>query len=85
MMSTPSDRFYQCLNIFLFIVGKPVGLCLLRELATITTCHIATQDLARHTREADILVVAVGKAGLIRSDMVKPGAVVIDVGPEPKL
>lgn len=62
------------------IVGKPVGLCLLQELATITTCHIATQDLARHTREADILVVAVGKAELIRGDMVQPGAVVIDVG-----
>ncbi|MBN1442108.1 MAG: bifunctional 5,10-methylenetetrahydrofolate dehydrogenase/5,10-methenyltetrahydrofolate cyclohydrolase [Planctomycetes bacterium] len=62
------------------IVGKPVGLCLLQELATITTCHVATKDLARHTREADILVVAVGQPGLIRADMVKPGAVVIDVG-----
>jgi methylenetetrahydrofolate dehydrogenase (NADP+)/methenyltetrahydrofolate cyclohydrolase len=62
------------------IVGKPVGLCLLQELATITTCHIATRDLPKHTREADILVVAVGKPGLVTGDMVRPGAVVIDVG-----
>ena len=62
------------------IVGKPVTLCLLRELATTTTCHIATKDLAEETRRADLLVVAVGKAGLITGDMIKPGAVVIDVG-----
>jgi methylenetetrahydrofolate dehydrogenase (NADP+)/methenyltetrahydrofolate cyclohydrolase len=62
------------------IVGKPVGLCLLQELATITTCHIATRDLPKHTREADILVVAVGKPGLVTAEMVRPGAVVIDVG-----
>ncbi len=62
------------------IVGKPVGLCLLRELATITTCHIATRDLASHARAADILVVAVGKAGLIGADMVAEGAIVVDVG-----
>lgn len=62
------------------IVGKPVGLCLLHELATITTCHVATRDLARHTREADILIVAVGKPDLIRADMVSEGAIVIDVG-----
>ena len=62
------------------IVGMPVTLCLLRDLATTTTCHIATRDLAEETRRADILVVAVGKPGLIRAHMVKPGAVVIDVG-----
>jgi methylenetetrahydrofolate dehydrogenase (NADP+)/methenyltetrahydrofolate cyclohydrolase len=62
------------------IVGKPVTLCLLRELATTTTCHIATRDLAEETRRADLLVVAVGKAGLITGDMIKSGAVVIDVG-----
>ena len=62
------------------IVGKPVGLSLLRELATITTCHVATRDLAEHTRRADILVVAVGKPGLVTRDMVSPGALVIDVG-----
>lgn len=62
------------------IVGKPVGLCLLQELATITTCHIATRNLRKHTREADILVVAVGKPRLITKDMVRPGAIVIDVG-----
>ncbi len=62
------------------IVGKPVGLLLLSKDATVTTCHIHTQDLAAHTREADVLVVAVGKAGLIQADMVKPGAVVVDVG-----
>lgn len=62
------------------IVGKPVTLCLLREFATTTTCHVATPDLAKETSRADILVVAVGKAGLIHGDMIKPGAVVIDVG-----
>ena len=62
------------------IVGKPISLMLLHDFCTVTTCHIATQDLAFHTRRADVLVVAVGKAGLIRADMVKPGAKVIDVG-----
>ncbi|MCZ6793938.1 MAG: bifunctional 5,10-methylenetetrahydrofolate dehydrogenase/5,10-methenyltetrahydrofolate cyclohydrolase [Planctomycetota bacterium] len=62
------------------IVGKPVGLCLLQELATITTCHVATQNLQQHTLKADILVVAVGKPGLVTREMVKPGAIVIDVG-----
>jgi len=62
------------------IVGKPVALMLVNELATVTTCHIATRDLASHTRRAEILVVAVGKPALITADMVKPGAVVIDVG-----
>ncbi|MBN1421829.1 MAG: bifunctional 5,10-methylenetetrahydrofolate dehydrogenase/5,10-methenyltetrahydrofolate cyclohydrolase [Planctomycetes bacterium] len=62
------------------IVGKPVTFGLLRQLATTTTCHIATRDLASHTRRADILVVAVGKPGFIAADMVKEGAVIIDVG-----
>ncbi len=62
------------------ISGKPTALLLLDELATVTVCHIGTRDLALHTRRADILVVAVGKAGLVRADMVKPGALVVDVG-----
>jgi len=62
------------------IVGKPVTMFLLDQLATVTGCHIATRDLAAHTRAADILVVAVGKPHLIGVDHVKPGAVVIDVG-----
>ena len=62
------------------IVGKPISLMLLHDFCTVTTCHIATRDLAFHTRRADVLVVAVGKAGLIKADMVKPGAMVIDVG-----
>ncbi len=62
------------------IVGKPIAILLLHHLATVTVCHIGTKDLAYHTRRADILVVAVGKAGLIHGDMIKPGAVVIDVG-----
>lgn len=62
------------------VVGRPIGLFLLHEMATVTSCHIATRDLAGHTRKADILVVAVGKPGLITADMIKPGAVVIDVG-----
>ncbi len=62
------------------IVGKPTSAMLLRANATVTTCHIHTVDLPKHTREADILVVAVGKPGLITAAMVKPGAVLIDVG-----
>ena len=65
------------------IVGKPVALLLLRSAdasATVTVCHIATRGLADHTRRADILIVAAGVPGLLRGDMIKPGAVVIDVG-----
>ena len=63
------------------IVGKPMSLLFLRnEEATITVCHRNTKDLAHHTRQADILIVAVGKPYLITEDMVKDGAVVIDVG-----
>jgi methylenetetrahydrofolate dehydrogenase (NADP+)/methenyltetrahydrofolate cyclohydrolase len=62
------------------IVGKPIALMLLRRHATVTVCHSRTPDLAAVTRQADILVAAVGRAGLITGDMVKPGAVVIDVG-----
>lgn len=62
------------------IVGKPIALHLLEELATITVCHHGTRDLRQHTRRADALFVAVGKAGLITADMVKPGAAVIDIG-----
>lgn len=61
------------------IVGKPMGLLMLRENATVTYCHSRTRDLAELTRKADILVVAVGRPGLITGDMIKPGAVVIDV------
>ena len=62
------------------IVGKPVSLLLLAEHATVTICHSRTTDLAEQTREADVLVVAVGQAGLITPDMVKEGATVVDVG-----
>ena len=62
------------------IVGKPVALLLLARHATVTICHSRTHDLAAHTRRADILVSAVGHPHLIRAEMVKPGAVVIDVG-----
>ncbi len=62
------------------IVGKPITMFLLNEEATVTGCHVATRDLAYHTKQADILVVAVGKPGLIGAQHVKPGAVVIDVG-----
>lgn len=61
------------------IVGKPMGLLLLRANATVTYCHSHTADLAAVTRQADILVVAAGRPGLITGDMIKPGAVVIDV------
>ncbi|HET7867807.1 MAG TPA: bifunctional methylenetetrahydrofolate dehydrogenase/methenyltetrahydrofolate cyclohydrolase FolD [Burkholderiaceae bacterium] len=62
------------------IVGKPMAMLLLQASATVTVCHSATADLARHTREADIVVAAVGRRHLLTADMVKPGAVVIDVG-----
>lgn len=62
------------------IVGKPVMKCLLDKNATVTTCHSRTKDLSNYTSQADILVVATGKEGLIQGDMVKKGAVVIDVG-----
>ena len=62
------------------IVGKPMALLLLQENCTVTVCHSRTADLAAHTRRADVLVAAVGKAKFITADMVKPGAIVIDVG-----
>lgn len=62
------------------IVGKPMAMLLLRENCTVTMCHSRTKDLAAHTRNADVLVVAIGKARFVTADMVKPGAVVIDVG-----
>lgn len=62
------------------IVGKPMALLLLRENATVTVCHSRTENLAEVCRQADILVAAVGKAGFVTADMVKPGAAVIDVG-----
>lgn len=61
------------------IVGKPMAMLLLHENATVTICHSRTPDLKAQCRQADILVSAVGKTGLITADMVKPGAVVIDV------
>lgn len=62
------------------IVGKPMAMMLLHSGGTVTICHSKTQNLAEHTRRADILVSAVGKAGFVTADMVKDGAVVIDVG-----
>ena len=61
-------------------VGKPMALLLLQANATVTVCHSATPDLAAHTRQADIVVAAVGRRNTLTADMVKPGAVVIDVG-----
>lgn len=62
------------------IVGKPIALMLLQENATVEICHSRTQDLAQEIKDADILVVAIGKANFITGEMIKPGAVVIDVG-----
>ena len=62
------------------IVGKPVGQLLLNENATVTYCHSRTADITAHTKKADILIVAVGKANFIKVDQMKEGAVVIDVG-----
>jgi methylenetetrahydrofolate dehydrogenase (NADP+)/methenyltetrahydrofolate cyclohydrolase len=62
------------------IAGKPISLLLTEQMATVTLCHIATKDLKIHTRRAEILVVAVGKPGLIQADDILDGAVIIDVG-----
>jgi methylenetetrahydrofolate dehydrogenase (NADP+)/methenyltetrahydrofolate cyclohydrolase len=62
------------------IVGKPMALLLMHADATVTVCHSRTRDLAAVTREADVLVAAIGRAGLIRGEHVKPGATVVDVG-----
>ena len=61
-------------------VGKPMALLLLQANATVTICHSATDDIGRHTRDADVVVAAVGRRNVLTADMVKPGAVVIDVG-----
>ncbi len=62
------------------IVGKPMAMMLLHAHATVTICHSRTRDLAEHTRQADVLVVAVGQAGVVGPGDVKEGAAVIDVG-----
>jgi methylenetetrahydrofolate dehydrogenase (NADP+) / methenyltetrahydrofolate cyclohydrolase len=62
------------------IVGKPMAMMLLQQNATVTICHSATPDLKHHTLQADVIVAAVGKRNVLTADMVKPGAVVIDVG-----
>ncbi len=62
------------------IVGKPMAMLLLQAHATVTVCHSATPDLGRFTRQADVVVAAVGRRGVLSADMVKPGAVVVDVG-----
>ena len=61
-------------------VGKPMALLLLQANATVTVCHSATQDIGHHTRQADVVVAAVGRRNVLTADMVKPGALVIDVG-----
>lgn len=61
-------------------VGKPMGLLLLQANATVTVCHSATADIGFHTRQADVVVAAVGRPGTLTAGMVKPGAIVIDVG-----
>lgn len=62
------------------IVGKPMAMLMLAAGATVTLCNSKTRDLAAHTRRADVLVVATGKPGMVTGEMIKPGAVVIDVG-----
>jgi len=62
------------------VVGKPVAMLLLQRNATVTVCHSRTKDLSKHTKEADILIAAAGRPHMVKKDMVKEGAVVIDVG-----
>ncbi|MCD7876701.1 MAG: bifunctional 5,10-methylene-tetrahydrofolate dehydrogenase/5,10-methylene-tetrahydrofolate cyclohydrolase, partial [Cloacibacillus porcorum] len=63
-----------------FVVGKPVAMMLLRRNATVTTCHTRTTELAKICREADILVVAIGKAKLLGADYLSPKQVIVDIG-----
>ncbi|MHB8597394.1 MAG: bifunctional 5,10-methylenetetrahydrofolate dehydrogenase/5,10-methenyltetrahydrofolate cyclohydrolase [Ktedonobacteraceae bacterium] len=65
------------------VVGKPLAMMLLQKNATVTVCHSRTPNLATFTRQADVLVAAVGRANMVTGDMVRPGAVVIDVGINP--
>jgi methylenetetrahydrofolate dehydrogenase (NADP+)/methenyltetrahydrofolate cyclohydrolase len=62
------------------IVGKPMAMLLINASATVTVCHSKTRDLARYTREADVLVAAIGRPGFVTPEMVRPGSVLIDVG-----
>jgi methylenetetrahydrofolate dehydrogenase (NADP+)/methenyltetrahydrofolate cyclohydrolase len=62
------------------VVGKPLAMMLLQKHATVTICHSHTSDLARYTRQAEILVAAAGRAQMVTGEMVRPGATVIDVG-----
>ncbi len=62
------------------IVGKPIAMMLMAEGCTVTVCHHMTRSVSMHSRRADVVVVAVGKAHLVKQDMIKPGAVVIDIG-----
>jgi methylenetetrahydrofolate dehydrogenase (NADP+)/methenyltetrahydrofolate cyclohydrolase len=62
------------------IVGKPMAMMLLQAGATVTLCNSKTRDLAHHTKQADIVIAAVGRARMITGDMIRPGATVIDVG-----
>ncbi len=62
------------------VVGKPAAFLLLREHATVTICHSRTPDLAAHLRQADVVIVAAGRPGLVTGEMLRPGAVVVDVG-----
>ncbi len=62
------------------IVGKPLALLLANAGATVTVCHSKTRDLSEHTKNADVVIMAAGSPGLLKPDMVRPGATVIDVG-----
>lgn len=62
------------------IVGKPLLQCCLNKNATVTVCHSKTKDLKQHTQKADVVIAAIGKSKFITTDMIKPGAIVIDVG-----
>ena len=62
------------------IVGKPLIQCCLRKNATVTVCHSKTKDLKKHTKDADVVIMAIGKSKFLKADMIKEGAVVIDVG-----
>jgi len=62
------------------IVGKPIAFLLMAEGATVTVCHHLTREVALHSRAADAVLIAVGRPGLLKGDMIRPGAAVIDIG-----
>lgn len=78
--SNPTERSIILFSLVYRTSGKPIAFLLMAERATVTVCHHMTRVVAMHSRRADAVFIAVGKPGLLTADMIKPGAVVIDIG-----